>query len=124
MNIKVFSFNKPYFSFWNVPTDKIEPEIESWLLRNPKVKIFEIKHDLAQGIWFAPQLIVTIYYSQADDKSWLAEPNARANGPEQPSLTLAINGIHTLWIWNPCLLRTEELEDGDTAAYRGVFLSV
>ena len=95
MNIKVFSFNKPYFSFWNVPTDKIEPEIESWLLRNPKVKIFEIKHDLAQGIWFAPQLIVTIYYSQADDKSWLVEPNARANGPEQPSLTLAINGIYT-----------------------------
>ncbi len=54
---------------WKIPTDKIEPEIDTWLLRNPKVKIFEIKHDLNQGIWYSPQLIVTIYYSQTEEKS-------------------------------------------------------
>ncbi len=69
MNIKVFSFAKSFFSMWKIPTDKIEPEIDTWLRKNPKVKIFEIKHDLNQGIWYSPQLIVTIYYSQTEEKS-------------------------------------------------------
>ena len=69
MNIKVFSFTKTNVGFGcKIPAERIESEIGTWLLRNPQVKIFEIKHDLAQGIWLAPQLIVTIYYSQADEK--------------------------------------------------------
>jgi hypothetical protein len=54
---------------WKIPADRIESEIDTWLLRNPKVKVFEIKHDLTQGIWYAPQLIVTIYYTHSDEKS-------------------------------------------------------
>jgi hypothetical protein len=54
---------------WKIPADRIESEIDTWLLRNPKVKVFEIKHDLTQGIWCAPQLIVTIYYTHSDEKS-------------------------------------------------------
>lgn len=64
MHIKVFSFTKAYFSKWKIPTERIESEIENWLLQNTKIKISEIKHDLTQGIWYAPQLIITIYYSQ------------------------------------------------------------
>jgi hypothetical protein len=69
MNIKVFSFTKPYFSVWKIPADKVESEINSWLLINPRAKVSEIKHDLTQGIWYPPQLIVTVYYTHSDEKS-------------------------------------------------------
>jgi hypothetical protein len=64
MNIKVFSFSPTsLFSSYRIPVEKMESEIETWLSNNSEVKISEIKHDLLQGVFYAPQLIVTIYYS-------------------------------------------------------------
>lgn len=65
MKIKVFSFKKPYLSWWYIPATQMENEIENWLLKNPEIKILEIRHDRFQGIWFSPQLIVTFYYEEA-----------------------------------------------------------
>jgi hypothetical protein len=65
MKIKIFSFRKPYFSMWRIPADKMETEIENWLLKNPGITVREVKHDSFQGIWYAPQLVVSIYYTDA-----------------------------------------------------------
>lgn len=62
MKVKVFNFKKSYFSMWDIPADHIDSEINSWLTTNPDVEIVEICHDRFQGIWFTPQLIVSIYY--------------------------------------------------------------
>jgi hypothetical protein len=62
MKIKVFNFKKPYFSWWDIPTTQMENEIENWLLKNDNIEVINIRHDRFQGIWFSPQLIVTIYY--------------------------------------------------------------
>lgn len=67
MKIKVFTFSKPYFSMWKIPTEKAEQEIQNWLAINSAIKIKEIKHDTIQGIWYSPQLIITIYYSEAGE---------------------------------------------------------
>ena len=47
---------------WDIPADHIDSEINSWLTTNPDVEIVEICHDRFQGIWFTPQMIVSIYY--------------------------------------------------------------
>ena len=66
MKIKVFTFGRPYFSWWKIPSEGIEPEISFWLLQNPRIKVREIKHDAFQGIWIPPQLIVSIYYETSE----------------------------------------------------------
>ena len=68
MNVKVFTFQKPYFSMWQIPVNQMESEIQSWLSHNSGVKVKEIRHDLIQGIWYAPQLIVTIYYTSSNEQ--------------------------------------------------------
>ena len=62
MKIKVFSFQKPYFSSWRILAAQMEKQIQDWLQQNPRIAVKEIRHDSYQGIWYAPQLIVTIYY--------------------------------------------------------------
>ena len=62
MQIKVFTFSKPYMSMWKIPAEKVEQEVQNWLAKNPGIKVREIKHDTIQGIWVSPQLIITIYY--------------------------------------------------------------
>ena len=49
-----------------IPTDQMELEIQDWLAKNPRIKIHELKHDLVQGILTAPQLVVSIYYTDAE----------------------------------------------------------
>ncbi len=66
MKIKVFAFQKGFFASWDLPTNQMEPEIQDWLAKNPRIKVHEIKHDLVQGIFIAPQLVVSIYYSDAE----------------------------------------------------------
>jgi hypothetical protein len=68
MEIKVFSFKKPFFSWWDIPTAQMENEVENWLLKNPDIRIMEIRHDRFQGIWVSPQLIVTIYYEKVENR--------------------------------------------------------
>ena len=72
MNIKVFSYREPFplilFGRTAIPTDKMELEIQDWLAKNPRIKVHELKHDLVQGlgILVSPQLVVSIYYSDAE----------------------------------------------------------
>ena len=66
MNVKVFAYQKRLFYSRKIPTDQMELEIQDWLAKNPRIKVHELKHDLVQGIWFAPQLVVSIYYSDAE----------------------------------------------------------
>jgi hypothetical protein len=67
VRIKVFTFQKPCFSMWRIPAGKMETEIENWLLKNPGINVREIKHDSFQGIWYAPQLVVSVYYADANE---------------------------------------------------------
>jgi hypothetical protein len=69
--IKVFTFQKHYFSMWKIPAEKVEHEVNKWLMQNDGIEIRKIKHDSYQGIWFAPQLIISIYYQR---KTNSAEP--------------------------------------------------
>lgn len=46
----------------------MENEVENWLLKNPDIRIMEIRHDRFQGIWVSPQLIVTIYYEKVENR--------------------------------------------------------
>ena len=68
MKIKVFEHKGPAFFFWGlfIRTDQMELEIQDWLAKNPRIKVHEIKHDLVQHPLTAPQLIVSIYYSDAE----------------------------------------------------------
>ncbi len=68
MNVKVFTFKGPAFLFWGIHlrTDQMELEIQDWLAKNPRIKVHELKHDLAQHIFQAPQLVVSIYYTDAE----------------------------------------------------------
>ncbi len=67
MNIKVFAFSRSYFSSWNLAAGNIEQEIKTWLAANPGIRVKEIRHDSFQGIWFPPQLIVSIYFTPAGE---------------------------------------------------------
>ncbi len=71
MNIKVFSYRTPFplvlFGRMAIPTDQMELEIQDWLAKNPRIKVHELRHDLVQvGIFTAPQLVVSIYYTEAE----------------------------------------------------------
>ena len=66
MNVKVFAYQKGFFSSWNIPTNQMESEIQDWLAKNPRIKVHELRHDLLQGIWGAAQLVVSIYYSDTE----------------------------------------------------------
>ena len=70
MNIKVFTYREPFplllFGRMAIPTDQMELEIQDWLAKNSRIKIQELKHDLVQGILTAPQLVVSIYYTDAE----------------------------------------------------------
>ncbi len=68
MNVKVFAFQGPAFLFFGIPirADQMELEIQDWLARNPRIKVHELKHDLVQHIFIAPQLVVSIYYTDAE----------------------------------------------------------
>ena len=68
MKIKVFAFQRPYFSMWKIDANEMELEIQNWLSRNNRIKVTEIKHELIQGIWYAPQLIVSIYYTDSTEQ--------------------------------------------------------
>ncbi len=52
MNIKVFAYQGTlsWSSPWSsqIPTDKMELEIQDWLAKNPRIKVHELKHDLVQ----------------------------------------------------------------------------
>ncbi len=71
MNIKVFTYRKPFpllllFGV-AIPTDQMELEIQDWLAKNPRIKVHELKHDLVQvGILTSAQLVVSIYYTDAE----------------------------------------------------------
>jgi len=69
MNVKVFAFQGMWaFLFWKsqIPTDKMELEIQDWLAKNPQIKVHELKHDLVQDVLAGPQLVVSIYYTDAE----------------------------------------------------------
>ena len=70
MNIKVFTYREPFplilFGRMAIPTDQMELEIQDWLAKNPRIKVHELKHDLVQQPFFAPQLAVSIYYTDAE----------------------------------------------------------
>ncbi len=68
MKIKVFAYQGPAFLFWGfwIRTDQMELEIQDWLAKNPGIKVHELKHDLVQPIFSGPQLVVSIYYSDAE----------------------------------------------------------
>ncbi len=68
MNVKVFAYRRPPIWIWGnrIPTDQMELEIQDWLAKNPRIKVHELKHDLVQGILTAPQLVVSIYYTDAE----------------------------------------------------------
>jgi len=70
MKIKVFAYQGFAFLFWGIriPTDQMEPEIQDWPATNPRIKVHELKHDLVQGLGIltSPQLVVSIYYSDAE----------------------------------------------------------
>ena len=68
MKIKVFAYRGPafiFFGYW-IRTDAMELEIQDWLAKNPRIKVHELKHDLVQQPFFAPQLVVSIYYTEAE----------------------------------------------------------
>ncbi len=44
----------------------MELEIQDWLAKNPRIKVHELKHDLVQLPFLSPQLIVSIYYTDAE----------------------------------------------------------
>ena len=68
MNVKVFAFQGPAFLFFgiHIRADQMELEIQDWLARNPRIKVHELKHDLVQHPFIAPQLVVSIYYTDAE----------------------------------------------------------
>ena len=70
MNIKVFSYRKPFplllLGRVAIPTDQMELEIQDWLAKNPRIKVHELKHDLVQDVLAGPQLVVSIYYTDAE----------------------------------------------------------
>ena len=69
MNVKVFSYQGWAFTMFlksRIPTDQMELEIQDWLAKNPRIKVHELKHDLVQHIFLAPQLVVSIYYTDAE----------------------------------------------------------
>ncbi len=67
MNIKVFAYRGSALLFFgiHIRTDQMELEIQDWLAKNPRIKVHELKHDVILGILIAPQLVVSIYYSDA-----------------------------------------------------------
>jgi hypothetical protein len=69
MNVKVFAYQGMWaFLFWKsqIPTDQMELEIQDWLAKNPRIKVHELKHDLVQDVLAGPQLVVSIYYTDAE----------------------------------------------------------
>jgi hypothetical protein len=44
----------------------MELEIQDWLAKNPRIKVHELKHDLVQDVLAGPQLVVSIYYTDAE----------------------------------------------------------
>ncbi len=69
MNVKVFAYHKPFpLFFWkmDIPTDQMELEIQDWLAKNPRIKVYKLKHDLVQDVLAGPQLVVSIYYTDAE----------------------------------------------------------
>ena len=68
MNIKVFAYKGPPSGSWGLwtRTDQMELEIQDWFAKNPRIKVHELKHDVVHGIFIAPRLVVTIYYSDAE----------------------------------------------------------
>jgi hypothetical protein len=66
MNIKVFAYQGTWSWSSHIPTDKMELEIQDWLAKNPRIKVHELKHDLVQNVLSRPQLVVSIYYSDAE----------------------------------------------------------
>ena len=70
MNIKVFTYREPFFLIlfgrMAIPTDQMELEIQDWLAKNPQIKVHELKHDLVQDVLAGPQLVVSIYYTDAE----------------------------------------------------------
>ncbi len=66
MNVKVFGFQGTLSWSSQIPTDKMELEIQDWLAKNPRIKVHELKHDLSQGVLEREQLVVSIYYTDAE----------------------------------------------------------
>ncbi|MCO6465098.1 MAG: hypothetical protein J5I53_00640 [Bradyrhizobiaceae bacterium] len=63
MQVKVFTFSKPYFSWsWKIDPLEVELNIANWLRSNPNIKIFSIQHNAVATFWYPTQLFVTVYY--------------------------------------------------------------
>jgi hypothetical protein len=63
MRVQVFSVTKSFFSFtWKLDPEELGARLSGWLQENPNIEIKEIKHDVVNGVWYPPQLIVFVYY--------------------------------------------------------------
>ena len=63
MKVKVFEFSTRYWSkSWKVDAGDIENTLNQWLATNPAAQIRHVKHENLGGVWYPPQLIISIYY--------------------------------------------------------------
>ena len=68
MKLKIFSRKA---DFWKgvIVTDPLQEEVNRWLDAHPSVRVVEVKHNVSGGFWSWGQFIVSIYYSDTDEKT-------------------------------------------------------
>ena len=45
---------------------ELEDEVNTWLERNPSIKVMDIKQSSSGGSWVKPQLFIAIVYEPSD----------------------------------------------------------
>ena len=68
MKLKIFSRKA---DIWKgvINTDPLQEEVNRWLDAHRSVRVVEVKHHVSGTFWIWAQFIVSIYYSDPDEKT-------------------------------------------------------
>jgi hypothetical protein len=61
MQVKVFSFTPSSIGL-RISSQEVEETIAKWLSEHSQIRVHTIQHSTTSNFWYAPQLIVSIYF--------------------------------------------------------------
>ncbi len=63
MKTKLFTASAGMFRT-QIDVSSLERQMNDWLAARPQLKIVDIKHSMASGVWSYTQLVIALYYEE------------------------------------------------------------